>query len=291
MTVELFYDSVIKLNHKEIDMAKATASEDMIRPFTLTNTVPPIDMMEPSTKMPEKAGRDDDQEEGVIKGVRFAGGQMPPTQEKGYESPAKIFNNRFILGKDGKYCRLGETRVALVDEAEQIRFIDKQMDTFHAGIELVKAKGWQAIQVIGTERFRSEAWFHARMSGLEVVGYEPQEKDLKRLEAAQHRQERDDKAAPSDAVKESEQEARNYVLNNYRGIHMANVERECYVGPVVYETGHHLVQDSGRGIMVLHEKSRFTEKFPCGQRSVKIQYQGGIGAIGIERNGDHGHDR
>ncbi|MFD2274720.1 LPD7 domain-containing protein [Undibacterium arcticum] len=90
---------------------------------------------------------------------------------------------RFTRDAAGIYRRVGETREALADEGQVIRFIDKQMDAFEAGVELAKSKGWKAIEVTGTEKFRAEAWFHAKAAGLDVIGYEPNEQDFKRLKS------------------------------------------------------------------------------------------------------------
>src|SRR5260364_153470 len=68
-------------------------------------------------------------------------------------SPKTLLNGRFIRGEKGEYHRLTEARVALVDETDKIRFIDKQIDTFQAATELAHSKGWHAILVTGTEQF------------------------------------------------------------------------------------------------------------------------------------------
>lgn len=260
-------------------------AQDAIRPATAAQ----------QGKVPDGAEHEEEEED-VIKGVRPDDGKTPPAQKKGYEPP-RLLNNRFVLGENGEYRRVGETRVALVDEAEQIRFIDKQMDTFQAGIELAKAKEWQAIQVTGTEKFRSEAWFHARMAGLEVVGYEPQAKDFERLQAAQGRQGRDGTGAekPSPAVQESRMVAESFVLESGSGLQVANSATGRYAGPVVHETEHHFVQEIGRGVAVLHEKSRFPEGELTagvhGRGPAKIQYQEGRGAFVAARDRDCGHSR
>jgi len=287
--------------------------ENAIRPAGPLGIVPPVeepthdapvqDAIRPVTTVLPKTARNDaeheDAQEGVIKGVRNVGDTAPAAPKQGYEPPARLLNNRFVLGDNGEYRRVGETRVALVDEVEQIRFIDKQMDSFQAGIELAKAKEWQAIQVTGTEKFRSEAWFHARMAGLEVVGYEPQAKDLERLETAQRRHELDGKGAekPNEAVQQSRQAAENFVLDSGAGLQVANNTTGRYAGPVVHDTEHHFVQDLGRGVAVLHEKSRFTDaelvKGTRARGSVKIQYQEGKGAFdgARDRDRDVGHSR
>ena len=98
--------------------------------------------------------------------------------------PATLLNGRFVRDEVGIYRRIGEEREALADEGDKIRFIDKQIDAFQAAIELAKAKSWEAIEVTGSEKFRAEAWFHAKSAGLEVIGYEATAQDQQRLAKA-----------------------------------------------------------------------------------------------------------
>ncbi len=206
------------------------------------------------------------------------------------KSPVQLLNRRFVLGEKGEYRRQGEMRVALVDEIEQIRFIDKQMDAFQAGVELAKFKGWEAIEVIGTEKFRSEAWFHARMAGLEVVGYEANDSDLKRLAAAQNIQKLDDKS-----VEESRIKAINFAIKKGAGLQQTNEEVGCYSGSIMLETDHHFVQDLGRKVAVLHEKKCFDNselsQALSGRGSLKVQYQSGYGVASKGRDRGHGFSR
>jgi hypothetical protein len=54
------------------------------------------------------------------------------------------------------------------------------------------------------------------------------------------------------------------------------------VGPVVYQNEHHVVQNIGRGMAVIHEKSKFAaETFnEVGeQQKVRIQYSNGRAAV------------
>lgn len=100
------------------------------------------------------------------------------------DGPDTLLQGRYVRDGSGQYRRLGEEGIALVDEGDKIRFVDKQTETFHAAGELAGAKNWQAIQVTGSEKFCADAWFSARLAGLDVIGYEPTTKDLVRLETA-----------------------------------------------------------------------------------------------------------
>lgn len=202
------------------------------------------------------------------------------------DSEKSLLGGRFVLRDQGQYFRVADgvesSRYALVDEDSRIRFVDKQMDTFQAAIELAQHKRWDAILVTGSEKFRAEAWHHARMAGLEVVGYEPTEQDLATLSAAQDG--RGKAGAELDTrSKHSLEAAAAFVVGKGYGVSEAKVESGRHVGKILHETETHIVQDVGRKIAVVHDKQHFE---PQGLRaavdhgkSLKIQYQRGKATI------------
>jgi hypothetical protein len=197
-----------------------------------------------------------------------------------------LLRGRFIRDDQGNYRRAGEEKVALVDEGERIRFVDKQEDTFSAGVELVKSKGWDAIQVAGSEKFCSEAWFQAKKAGLEVIGYEPNEKDLRRLAFSQSKERVPNNTNMKD-ISASLHEAESFALKKIGGVQKTDIERGRYVGKLLHETDHHLVQGIGRGAAVIHEKSllaRHDLKEINFSKSVSMQYQNGRLALSQGRN-------
>jgi putative DNA primase/helicase len=64
-------------------------------------------------------------------------------------------------------------------------------------VQIAEARGWSEVTVRGTERFRKEAWFAARMAGLEVRGYRPSEFEQRHLVRTLGRQ---DPAPAQDSV-------------------------------------------------------------------------------------------
>lgn len=210
--------------------------------------------------------------------------------------PATLLNGRFIRRDNGEYFRIADgeesKRVALVDEVEKIRFVDKQMDAFQAAIELAKHKEWEAILVTGTEKFRSEAWYHAKLAGLEVVGYEPTEKDLETLRTAQARGDNTASASQQSAdaasarlVAASRDVATEFALKHGAGVQAPNVENGRYVGKIVHETDHHVVQDVGKRVNVVHDKSRLDARELAKARDrrehVGVQYSNGRAALDL----------
>ncbi len=218
-------------------------------------------------------------------------------QSASVDGPSTLLNGRFVRRDNGEYFRVADgqesKRVALVDENEKIRFVDKQMDAFQAAIELAKHKEWEAILVTGTEKFRAEAWHHARMAGLEVVGYEPTEKDLATLEAAKNAG-REQPAAtqnalPSKDVSDSKKAAVDHAINAGAVVLSTNSVNGRYAGKVIHETEHHVVQDLGKKAAVVHDKARFDagelKKGIDRGDSLRIQYDKGRAGI------DAGQDR
>jgi hypothetical protein len=207
-------------------------------------------------------------------------------------APATLLGGRFIRGDNGEYRRQGESRVALVDEVEKIRFVDKQMDAFQAAVELAKAKDWGAILVTGTEKFRSEAWHHASMAGLKVVGYEPTAHELETLKQAREGAAKDRAATPSrtgpvaneaEAKAKSLKAANDFAVDKVGVTQPLNAQSGRYAGKVLHETDHHVVQDVGRKVAVVHDKAAFNaadlKKAIERGGSLRVQYDKGRAAI------------
>lgn len=204
--------------------------------------------------------------------------------------PATLLNGRFVRDEVGIYRRIGEEREALADEGDKIRFIDKQIDAFQAAIELAKAKSWEAIEVTGSEKFRAEAWFHAKSAGLEVIGYEATAQDQQRLaKAAEQLATKLAASAPPlgtaaqtiDAdrlAKEmlvSRQQAQDFALGKGYGIQTVNTAAGRYNGRLLHETEHHVLQDIGQKTVAVHEKRAFASEQSfdlTSKKSLAIRY-------------------
>lgn len=188
-------------------------------------------------------------------------------------SPATLLDGKFVRDDAGNYRREGETEIALVDETTRIRFVDKQMDTFQASIELAATKGWSALEVTGSEKFRAEAWLHAKVAGFEVVGYEPTAKDKERLEARQAEL----SGRPAPHVVEGSRNAAEAVART-KGLKPkpANESKGRYEGKIVYETAHHVVQDVGLGEAAIHDRKNLAAaelgKAVSGKLSLSVAY-------------------
>lgn len=204
--------------------------------------------------------------------IRAATEQQTPEQKK--PAAKTLLGGRFIGDENGNYRRPGEKAISLRDENNEIVLADKQIDTFMAGLELAKAKGWSAIEVEGSQRFRREAWFHGQREGMEVVGYEPTSKDLDTLAQMLERSTAD-QIAPG--VSASLDAAKELVLADGRGFVAPNYENGNYAGTVLGETDHHIVVsvDGRAGTATAIEKDRLDGMSVKPNELLKVKFQGG----------------
>lgn len=241
--------------------AREASQEDSIRPAILAE---PDNMIRPAAPTRDAAPQS----------------LQANSAAEGSKGAQTLLNGRFIRGEDHVYRRVGETREALADEGDRIRFIDKQMDAFQAGVELARQKGWQAIEVTGTETFRAEAWFHARAAGLEVIGFEPSKADLARLEA--YRPGDGQHAEVSAEHVASKADAEQFAFGEGFGVVGVNPSRGRYSGVVLKTFPHHVVQEVGKNSVAIHDTSKFDEATLAQlapQTRVAIQYQAGRAGI------------
>jgi hypothetical protein len=264
--------------HGKYDVISAPVQEeDAIRPAMVEQS---------AQEEPAKAEEQPAQQETTVDAIKPINKALFELATAAAKRPKKLLGGKFIGDDQGNYRRLGDEKVCLVDEIQRIRFIDKQMDTFEAAVELAKAKGWNAIEVTGSDRFRAEAWYVARKAGLEVVGHEPSAKDLARLGEGISTD------GPSE-IEKSRKAAEVAALQKVGAIQGVDAAAGRYAGPMVLQNDHHVVQDIGRGMSVILELGKFPpmalRDFASGQ-SLKIQYQAGSGRVEAG-NQDLGHSR
>lgn len=84
--------------------------------------------------------------------------------------PADLLKQFVQLGR--KYYFPDGAR-AFTDRGHKLTTPSENTEVVRSLISIAQARGWRQITVTGTERFRKEAWFAAKLSGLEVKGYQP----------------------------------------------------------------------------------------------------------------------
>lgn len=86
---------------------------------------------------------------------------------------------------------------AFTDHGTKLSTRSENTEVIRSLVAIAQAREWGEVKVTGTERFRKEAWFAARIAGLEVKGYTPTEFEQERVVRAIARREagREDAAA------------------------------------------------------------------------------------------------
>jgi Large polyvalent protein-associated domain 7 len=84
--------------------------------------------------------------------------------------PAELLRQFVQVGR--KYYFPDGAR-AFTDRGHKLTTPSENTEVVRSLISIAQARGWQQITVTGTERFRKEAWFAAKLSGLAVKGYQP----------------------------------------------------------------------------------------------------------------------
>jgi conjugative element/phage-associated large polyvalent protein len=75
----------------------------------------------------------------------------------------------------GKHYYFADGARAFTDRGGRLTTPSENTEVIRSLVVIAEARGWNEITVRGTERFRKEAWFAARLAGLEVRGYRPTE--------------------------------------------------------------------------------------------------------------------
>src|ERR1700728_951070 len=73
---------------------------------------------------------------------------------------------------------------AFTDRGSRLTTPSENTEVIGSLVAIAQARGWETISLSGTDRFRQEAWFQARLTGLEVRGYVPKEAEQERLARA-----------------------------------------------------------------------------------------------------------
>jgi hypothetical protein len=97
---------------------------------------------------------------------------------------------------------------AFTDRGQRLTTPSENTEVIRSLVTIAHARGWNEITVTGTERFRKEAWFEARLAGLEVRGYKPGDVEHERLVRALGRREQQSDS-PETATSPKERAARD----------------------------------------------------------------------------------
>ena len=106
-----------------------------------------------------------------------AGAQASAAGKATNEAPARAkaipdeIRERFI-GIGEKYY-FPDGTAAFTDHGAKLTTRSENTEVIRSLVAIAEARGWGEIRLTGTERFRKDAWFAARLAGMEVRGYKP----------------------------------------------------------------------------------------------------------------------
>jgi hypothetical protein len=108
-----------------------------------------------------------------------AGPAAPPRGDSDPWTVPESVRNRFV--QDGHRFYFPDGAPAFKDQGRRLTTPSENTQVVHSLIEIAHSRGWTEVTVTGTERFRQEAWRRARIAGLNVRGYRPNEVEQAQL--------------------------------------------------------------------------------------------------------------
>ena len=109
-------------------------------------------------------------------------GQKAVASEPGTEARRQVpehIRKRFV--QVGRHYYFADGARAFTDRGGRLTTPSENTEVIRSLVTIAETRGWNAITVQGTDRFRKEAWFAARLAGLEVRGYRPTEFEQARI--------------------------------------------------------------------------------------------------------------
>ena len=115
--------------------------------------------------------------------------EKDPQRKANQAEPSTLLKGALVRDAEGKYRPKEGGTPIIEDKGTSLKLKRKNGKAYEAAMELALAKGWKAIELNGKPNMLGQAWLEAKMKGLEVVNYNPTEKDREKL--AQRIAERD----------------------------------------------------------------------------------------------------
>jgi putative DNA primase/helicase len=135
------------------------------------------------TKRPRK-GKRPAQEESLAQPSAAIGPTGPAVATKPKLRNAIPDEIRQKFTQVGNRYHFKDGALAFTDRGDRITSPSENTEVIKSLVSIAKEREWSDITVAGTERFRRDAWFAARIASLEVRGYEATEYDQARVARA-----------------------------------------------------------------------------------------------------------
>jgi hypothetical protein len=119
-----------------------------------------------------------------LAGEKRRGGPAPnakePDKESQFVAPESV-RKRFIQADNKYYFRHDDNQLAFHDHGHKIATTHNDPVVALSMVQMAEAKGWQTIDLRGSEEFKREAWLQASIKGMTVRGYKPRDVDTEKL--------------------------------------------------------------------------------------------------------------
>jgi hypothetical protein len=152
---------------------------------TITNAQLKLDLNKSATPDPTVAPEDSPAPSLFQRlGALFTGKEQESTEHPWLHEPPESIAKRYLYTNGEYYFRDRENARAFSDEGERLKTPGNDPIVIASMVEVAKTKGWTSLHLKGTEEFMREAWYQAKLAGLDVTGFQPKPVDQARLAAA-----------------------------------------------------------------------------------------------------------
>lgn len=131
-------------------------------------------------------------------------GDLPEGMEARY-----LVERRRLLGEQRYYENASDTKPAFRDKGDRLIADNNSRDLIRDMVDIAEHRGWDRINVSGSEEFRREVWRAAALRGIDVDGYQPKPREVQEIGRTRDQQGmRANAIAPGDADAPPRQSAR-----------------------------------------------------------------------------------
>lgn len=114
----------------------------------------------------------------IVPRVKYLG---DPSRKINSAEPAQLLGGELVRDNEGAYRPKAGGLAVLKDDGGSLVLKNKSQQAYRGAMELALSKGWKAIELKGKPKMLAQAWLEAKMMGLEVVNYTPNEQDREQL--------------------------------------------------------------------------------------------------------------
>jgi hypothetical protein len=112
-----------------------------------------------------------------------ANGNESPGPGSADEALATRVRRFYLINARGEYRFLAQPqRVAFREEGKRLETVHDDPAIIRGMLDVAQSKGWERVNLAGSETFRRIAWLEAGVRGVETLGYAPTPEDRQRLE-------------------------------------------------------------------------------------------------------------